>query len=48
LLANFGWSAVNMVVFPPVVLGLIVLAAASFAKRRAASQLISEFPDSGI
>src|SRR3954449_8647413 len=25
LLANFGWSAVNMVVFPPVLLGLAVL-----------------------
>src|SRR6201994_1451476 len=35
LLANYGWSAVNLVVFPPVVLGLVVLALASFAKRRA-------------
>src|ERR1700743_1287510 len=26
LLANYGWSAVNMVVFPPVLLGLAVLA----------------------
>ena len=26
LLANYGWNAVNLVVFPPVVLGLIVLA----------------------
>ena len=25
LLANYGWSAVNMVVFPPVLLGLAVL-----------------------
>src|SRR3981189_378992 len=33
LLANYGWSAVNLVVFPPVLLGLIVLAAASFVKR---------------
>jgi MFS family permease len=36
LLAHYGWSAVNMVVFPPVLLGLAVLVAASFAKRRAA------------
>jgi MFS family permease len=48
LLANYGWSAVNMVVFPPVVLGLAVLAVASFAKRRAASQRVSEFPDPSI
>ena len=27
LLANYGWSAVNMVVFPPVLLGLAVLVA---------------------
>src|SRR6266704_281971 len=32
LLANYGWNAVNLVVFPPVLLGLVVLAAASFAK----------------
>ena len=32
LLANYGWSAVNMVVFPPVLLGLAVLALASFAQ----------------
>ncbi|MET0720475.1 MAG: MFS transporter [Tardiphaga sp.] len=36
LLANYGWSAVNTVVFPPVILGLAVLAVAGFAKRRAA------------
>ena len=48
LLANYGWSAVNMVVFPPVVLGLAVLAAASFAKRRAALQQVPEFADPGI
>jgi MFS family permease len=35
LLANYGWSAVNMVVFPPILLGLAVLAAASLARRRA-------------
>ncbi len=49
LLANYGWSAVNLVVFPPVLLGLTVLAVASFAKkRRTASQQVSEFLDPGI
>jgi MFS family permease len=48
LLANFGWSAVSLVVFPPVLLGLAVLALASFAKRRAALQQVPEFPDSGM
>src|SRR6266571_5765829 len=48
LLANYGWSAVNMVVFPPVLLGLAVLGLASFAKRRAALQQVDEFPDHGI
>jgi MFS family permease len=48
LLANYGWSAVNLVVYPPVLLGLAVLAAASFAKRRAALQPVPEFPDPSI
>jgi MFS family permease len=48
LLANYGWSAVNVVVFPPVLLGLAVLAVASFAKRRAALQQVPEFPDPSI
>lgn len=48
LLANYGWSAVNLVVYPPVLLGLTVLAVASFAKRRAALQQIPEFPDPSI
>jgi len=48
LLANYGWSAVNIVVFPPVLLGLAVLAASSFAKRRATSQQVLEFPDPSI
>ena len=48
LLANYGWSAVNLVVFPPVLLGLTVLAVASFAKRRTALQQVPEFPDPGI
>src|ERR1019366_9184628 len=37
LLANFGWSAVNMVVYPPVLVGLTVLAIASLTRRRRAS-----------
>src|ERR1700688_800119 len=49
LLANFGWSAVNMVVYPPVLLGLVVLTLASFARRRRVSaQVPAEFPDPGI
>src|ERR1700687_622222 len=48
LLANYGWSAVNMVVYPPVLLGLAVLTLASFARRRrAGSQTVSEFSGSG-
>jgi MFS family permease len=45
LLANYGWSAVNLVVFPPVVLGLAVLVVASFATRRATVQQVPEFPE---
>jgi MFS family permease len=44
LLANFGWSTVNAVVFPPVLLGLTVLALAGFAKRRSLQQAAS-FPE---
>ena len=45
LLANYGWSAVNMVVYPPVVLGLVVLALTSFARRRRARfATVDEFP----
>jgi predicted MFS family arabinose efflux permease len=44
LLANYGWSMVNMVVFPPVLLGLVMLAAVWFAKRRAVEQ-IPEIPE---
>ncbi len=36
LLANYGWAAVNWVVFPPVLLGVSVLLLVSLAKRRAA------------
>jgi MFS family permease len=47
LLANYGWSAVNMVVFPPVLLGLAVLSLASYARRRKArlDAAMGEFPD---
>lgn len=47
LLANYGWSAVNMVVFPPVVLGLAVLSLVSWARRRKArlDEAMGEFPD---
>jgi len=48
LLANYGWSAVNLVVYPPVLLGLTVLAFASFARRRRRSQALAEFPDPSI
>jgi MFS family permease len=48
LLANYGWSAVNWVVFPPVLLGLAVLSFSSFAKRRASLQAVDEFPDHSI
>src|SRR5882757_6244438 len=47
LLANYGWSSVNLVVFPPVLFGLIVLTLASFARRRRArlEAAMGEFPD---
>lgn len=47
LLANYGWSAVNMVVFPPVVLGLAVLSLVSWARRRKArlDAAMGELPD---
>src|SRR6202158_4953834 len=48
LLASYGWSAVNLVVYPPVLLGLAVLTLASFARRRrAGSTTGSEFSGSG-
>ncbi|HEV7599271.1 MAG TPA: MFS transporter [Bradyrhizobium sp.] len=49
LLANYGWSAVNLVVYPPVLFGLTVLAFASLARRRRVRrQAIPEFPDPSI
>jgi MFS family permease len=48
LLANYGWPTVNIVVFPPVLLGLTVLTFASFAKRRRRLQPVDEFPEPSI
>ncbi len=48
LLANYGWSAVNLVVYPPVILGLVALALVSFAKRRARLEEIDEFPEPSV
>ena len=48
LLANYGWSAVNLVVYPPVLLGLTVLTLASFARRRTRLPIIAGFPDPRI
>lgn len=47
LLANYGWSAVIMVVFPPVAIGLVALSLASWARRRKArlDAAMGEFPD---
>jgi len=48
LLAHYGWSMVNMVVFPPVLLGLAILTFASFAKRRTRLREVDEFPEPSI
>src|SRR6476646_5764419 len=48
LLAHYGWSMVNMVVFPPVLLGLAVLLLAFFAKRRAKLRTVEQITDPGI
>jgi MFS family permease len=48
LLANYGWSAVNLVVFPPVLLGLTVLGLAALARRRARLEPGPPFSDAGI
>src|SRR6202042_2516927 len=48
LLANYGWSAVNLVVFPAVLLGLAVLTLASWSKRRRRVQPVDEFPEPSI
>jgi MFS family permease len=48
LLANYGWNAVNLVVYPPVLLGLAVLGMVSFAKRRTRLAEVDEFPEPSI
>ena len=48
LLAHYGWAAVNLVVFPPVLLGLAVLSFVSFAKRRARLREVDEFPEPSL
>src|SRR5580704_1207852 len=48
LLANYGWDAVNLVVYPPVLLGLIVLGLVSWDKRRARIEDVDEFPEPSI
>jgi len=48
ILANYGWSAVNMVVYPPVLLGLAVLGLASLARRRRRMRAVADFPDPAI
>jgi MFS family permease len=48
ILANYGWSAVNMVVYPPVLLGLAVLGIASLARRRRRMRAVADFPDPAI
>ncbi len=45
LLANYGWSMVNLMVYPAVLLGLVVLMLASFARRRTRLPAIADFPD---
>jgi MFS family permease len=47
LLANYGWSAVNLVVYPPVLLGLAVLMLASFVRRRRL-RAVEQIPDPSI
>jgi MFS family permease len=48
LLANYGWSAVNLVVYPPVLVGLAALALVGFARRRAQLDPVDEFPEPSV
>jgi MFS family permease len=48
LLANYGWNAVNVVVYPPVLFGLVVLGLVSFAKRRTRLAAVDEFPEPSL
>jgi len=46
LLANYGWSTVNMVVFPPVLFGFVILLFVSYMRRRKAPpEEFGESPD---
>ncbi|MBI5131423.1 MAG: MFS transporter [Rhodopseudomonas palustris] len=47
LLANYGWATVNMTVFPPVLLGLVVLAITGWSRKRVAAAA-PVVPDRGI
>src|SRR5262249_3821096 len=48
LLANYGWNVVNLVVYPPVLLGPIVLRMVAWAKRRARGADVDEFPEPSL
>ncbi|AVT83734.1 MFS transporter [Rhodopseudomonas palustris] len=49
LLANYGWTTVNLAVFPPVLLGLIVLAITGWSKvRKRVAEAASELSDRGV
>lgn len=49
LLANYGWTTVNLAVFPPVLLGLIVLAITGWSKvRKRVADAASELSDRGV
>lgn len=49
LLANYGWTTVNLAVFPPVLLGLIVLAITGWSKvRKRVVEAATELSDRGV
>nr|WP_271101298.1 MFS transporter [Rhodopseudomonas palustris]WBU29884.1 MFS transporter [Rhodopseudomonas palustris] len=49
LLANYGWTTVNLAVFPPVLLGLIVLAITGWSKvRKRVAEAATELSDRGV
>jgi MFS family permease len=49
LLANYGWATVNMAVFPPVLLGLVVLAITGWSKaRKRVAAAAAELSDRGV
>ncbi|ABD09362.1 Major facilitator superfamily MFS_1 [Rhodopseudomonas palustris HaA2] len=47
LLANYGWATVNLTVFPPVLLGLVVLAITGWSRKRVAAAAAA-VPERGI